>query len=80
MPGARILETTFGEVPLDLIFDDQMSKAMAGLRERNNLLMPYSAPPANREFATWAFRSETEWSFNDLQRAVEHLPKGISGQ
>jgi G3E family GTPase len=77
VPRARILETTFGEVPLDLIFDDQMSKAMDSLRERNNLLMPYSAPPANREFATWTFRSEAEWSFNALQRAVEHLPKGI---
>ena len=62
---------------LDLIFDDQMSKAMAGLRERNNLLTPYSAPPTNGEFATWTFRSQAEWSFNALQRAVEHLPKGI---
>jgi G3E family GTPase len=77
VPRARILETTFGEVPLDLIFDDQMSKAMAGLRERNNLLTPYSAPPTNGEFATWTFRSQAEWSFNALQRAVEHLPKGI---
>ena len=77
VPGARILETTFGEVPLDLIFDDQMSKAMDSLRERNNLLTPYSAPPTNGEFATWTFRSEAEWSFNALQRAVEHLPKGI---
>ena len=77
VPRARILETTFGEVPLDLIFDDQMSKAMDGLRERNNLLTPYSAPPTNGEFATWTFRSQAEWSFNALQRAVEHLPKGI---
>jgi len=77
VPRARILETTFGEVPLDLIFDDQMSKAMAGLREPNNLFMPYSASPAHGEFATWTFRSQAEWSFNALQRAVEHLPKGI---
>jgi len=77
VPRARILETTFGEVPLDLIFDDQMSKAMDSLRERNNLLTPYSAPPTNGEFATWTFRSQAEWSFNALQRAVEHLPKGI---
>ena len=77
VPRARILETTFGEVPLDLIFDDQMSRAVAGLRERNNLLMPYSAPPTNGEFATWTFRSQAEWSFNALHRAVEHLPRGI---
>ena len=77
VPRACILETTFGEVPLDLIFDDQMSKAMDSLRERNNLLTPYSAPPTNGEFATWTFRSQAEWSFNALQRAVEHLPKGI---
>jgi G3E family GTPase len=77
VPRACILETTFGEVSLDLIFDDQMSKAMDSLRERNNLLTPYSAPPTNGEFATWTFRSQAEWSFNALQRAVEHLPKGI---
>jgi len=77
VPRARILETTFGEVPLDLIFDDQMSRAVAGLREGNNLLTPHRAPPTNGEFATWTFRSQAEWSFNALQRAVEHLPKGI---
>lgn len=77
VPRARILKTTFGEVPLDLIFDDQMSRAVAGLRERNNLLTPHSAPATNGEFDTWTFRSQAEWSFNALQRAVEHLPKGI---
>jgi len=77
VPRARILETTFGEVPLDLIFDDQMSRAVAGLRERNNLLTPHSAPATNGEFDTWTFRSQAEWSFNALQRAVDHLPKGI---
>ena len=64
-------------MPLDLIFDDQMSRAVAGLRERNNLLTPHSAPATNGEFDTWTFRSQAEWSFNALQRAVEHLPKGI---
>ena len=77
VPRARIWETTFGEVPLDLIFDDQMSRAMESLREKNKLLTPHNAHHHGEEFATWTFRSQAEWSFNALQRAVEHLPKGI---
>jgi G3E family GTPase len=77
VPRARILETTFGKVPLDLIFDDQMSRAMESLRGKNKILTPHNAPDHGGEFATWTFRSEAEWSFSALQRAVEHLPKGI---
>ena len=77
VPRACILETTFGEVPLDLIFDDQMSRAMESLREKNKLLTPHHEHHHDQEFATWTFRSQAEWSFNALQRAVEHLPLGI---
>ena len=77
VPRACILETTFGEVPLDLIFDDQMSRAMESLREKNKLLTPHHEYHHDQEFATWTFRSQAEWSFNALQRAVEHLPVGI---
>ena len=77
VPRACILETTFGEVPLDLIFDDQMSRAMESLREKNKLLTPHREHHHDQEFATWTFRSQAEWSFNALQRAVEHLPVGI---
>jgi len=50
--SARIWETTFGEVPLDLIFDDQMSEAMAGLQERNKLMTPNNAHDHGGESAT----------------------------
>ncbi len=78
VPRARILETTFGVVPLELIFDDQMSRAMeSSLREKNKLLTPHQEHHHDQEFATWTFRSQAKWSFNALQRAVEHLPQGI---
>ena len=77
VPRACIWETTFGEVPLDLIFDDQMSRVMESLQEKNKLLTPHQEHHHDQEFATWTFRSQAEWSFNALQRAVEHLPKGI---
>jgi G3E family GTPase len=77
VPRACIWETTFGEVPLDLIFDDQMSRVMENLRGKNKLLTPHHEHHHDQEFATWTFRSQAEWSFNALQRAVEHLPKGI---
>ncbi|MBW1872174.1 MAG: GTP-binding protein [Deltaproteobacteria bacterium] len=77
VPRARIWETTFGEVPLDLIFDDQMSRAMESLLGKNKILTPHNAHDHGGEFATWTFRSKAKWSFNALQRAVEHLPQGI---
>ena len=91
VPRARILETSFGEVPLDLIFDDQMSWAMESIEERNKILTRHNeqhndeefaqtlpvATQHNKEFANWTFRSDEEWSFNAIQRAVESLPQGI---
>ena len=78
VPRARIWETTFGVVPLELIFDDQMSRAMASsLREKNKLLTPHQEHHHDQEFATWTFRSKAKWSFNAIHRAVEHLPQGI---
>ena len=77
VPRACIWETTFGEVPLDLIFDDQMSRVMENLRGKNKLLTPHHEHHHGEEFATWTFCSQAEWSFNALQLAVEHLPKGI---
>jgi G3E family GTPase len=55
-----------------------MSRAMeSSLREKNKLLTPYQEHHHDQEFATWTFRSQAKWSFNALQRAVEHLPLGI---
>ncbi|MFQ5754728.1 MAG: GTP-binding protein [Acidiferrobacterales bacterium] len=72
-----IVSISFGAVSLELVFDDQMSRAMESLREKNKLLTPHHEHHHDQEFATWTFRSEAEWSFSALQRAVEHLPRGI---
>ena len=77
VPRARIWETTFGAVPLELIFDDQMSRAMESLLEKDKLLTPHQEHRHDQEFATWTFRSQAKWSFNAIHRAVEHLPLGI---
>lgn len=74
---SRIWETTFGAVPLELVFDDQMSRAMESLRENNKLFGPHHEHHHDRDFATWIFRSEAAWSFSALHRAVEQLPRGI---
>jgi len=75
---SRIWETTFGEVPLDLIFDEQTNNAMA---EVSNCHVGQSDPHLQHlhisEFTTWTFRSEEIWSFNALQRAVENLSRDI---
>lgn len=90
VPRARIWETTFGEVPLDLIFNDRASAALAGPR-------PADAPGhgenghhdhdhhdhGNQDqghdvaFEAWSYRSDRAWSFAALQRAVDRLPGGI---
>lgn len=77
VPRARIWETTFGEVPLELIFDDVISRAAESLRENSKPIPTKLAHNHHEEFATWTFRSKAKWSFNAIQRAVEHLPKGI---
>jgi G3E family GTPase len=77
VPRARIWETTFGEVPLDLIFGDRMSRAAENLHWEDPPHTAHHGHSRDGEFATWTFRSKEKWSFNALQRAVEHLPKGI---
>jgi G3E family GTPase len=81
VPQARILETAFGIVPLELIFDDGASAAIADVRD--------GAPTHPRthgdhhehgpdgRFESWSYRSDAAWSFRALERAVTSLPKGI---
>ena len=76
---SRILETTNGEVPLGMIFDDQPNHSMAEVHGHQG------KPPESHghdhahenQFDTWTFTSDEEWSFNALQRAVENLPRDI---
>jgi len=72
---SRIWETSFGEVPLGLIFDDLTNHAMA--RVQSAQAGEHEHQHHDNEFKTWTYCSEASWSFNALQRAVETLPRDI---
>ncbi|MDX2342805.1 MAG: GTP-binding protein [Acidimicrobiia bacterium] len=76
---SRIWETTYGEVPLDLILDDQPSHAMAEVQDHHgkSAMSHGHNHGHDRQFDTWTLSSDEEWSFNALQRAVENLPRDI---
>jgi G3E family GTPase len=72
---SRIWETSFGVVPLELIFGDRLSQALDGVcgdKQAHD-----EADHLEATFETWTFRSDELWSFNALQRVVEDLPNGI---
>jgi len=77
VPRARIFETTFGAIPVDLLFDHDASAAItpvAALAESDQS----NSARHRREFAAWSYRSDDKaFSFNAMQRIVEHLPIGI---
>jgi G3E family GTPase len=72
---SRIWETSFGEVPLGLIFDDLANRAMAGVQSAQ--AGEHEHQHHDNEFTTWTYCSEASWSFSALQRAVEALPRDI---
>ncbi len=77
---SRIWETSFGVVPLELIFDDRLSQALEGVRgdaEHAKQRVQSEGEHLDETFETWTYRSDQLWSFNALQRVVESLPKGI---
>ena len=71
VPRARIIAAEHGRVPLDLIFDaaHHSAPSPAGTHGHEH---DHSA-----QFEAWSFRSDRAWSFNALQRAMEHLPTDI---
>ena len=74
---SRIWETEFGEVPLELIFDDRTNNAMAHVQKHHDANLGHLEHHHNSEFSTWNFSSDAKWSFNALQRAVEVLSRDI---
>jgi G3E family GTPase len=79
-PRSRIWETSHGVVPLELIFDDQLSQALDGARNGMEHTDEHSHEEGEHlddTFETWTFCSDKLWSFDALQRAVEGLPGGI---
>jgi len=77
VPRARILETSFGEIPLDMIFDDRISEALAALGSESSTGEPVKDHHHEEMFTTWTYRSDEDWSFSALQLAVEHMPRDI---
>jgi G3E family GTPase len=73
-PRSRIWETSRGIVPLDLVFDESFGHALAG---RQPAPTQVRHEDHSRQFAAWVYRSERRWSFNEIQRAVEKLPRDI---
>jgi G3E family GTPase len=74
---SRIWETSYGEVPLDLVFDDPVSSAFAELQNESVMQTHHSDQDHDSKFATWTYRSDAAWSFGALQRAVDKLPRNI---
>jgi len=74
---SRIWETKFGEIPLDLIFDDLKSNAMKQILELSADHSHGQKHSLKNEFDSWIYRSNENWSFNAIQRAVENLPNDI---
>lgn len=76
VPRARIVETTFGTVPVGLLFDSQVNASLAH-RPNGNHASFSPGDDHRHEFETWTYRSEKAFSFSALQHAVEHLPRDI---
>lgn len=74
---SRIWETKFGEIPLELIFDDLKSNAMKQILELSSDNSKSQKHSFKNEFDSWIYRSNENWSFNAIQRAVENLPNDI---
>jgi len=70
---SRIWETSYGMVPPELIFADQVSDAFSHMQNED----AQHHERHDDTFATWIYRSEDEWSFGALHRAVEKLPTEI---
>jgi len=79
VPGARIWETTYGIVPLELIFHEQVSTAMESFRDGSVAATgtEQKSTGDNHNFHTWTFRSDERWSFDALERAMSNLPRDI---
>lgn len=77
VPRARIWETSFGVVPLELVF-----AGPAGYHATDSRRRPPGARGAaerhhDEQFASWTYRGERPWSFAALHRAVEKMPRDI---
>ncbi|MEM8853093.1 MAG: GTP-binding protein [Pseudomonadota bacterium] len=77
VPRARLWDTTFGVVPLDLIFGTPAVRPQQGSGAPHSHHNGDGHADHGTVFDAWSFHSTKAWSFNALQRAMEHLPLGI---
>ncbi len=90
VPRARLLETTHGRVPVEMVFGvnafdatmreldhvDAIDAERGGCRHTGCHHVPLAHSHGDM-FATWTYRTDRPFSFSALQRAVEHLPEDI---
>lgn len=77
VPRARVLETSFAAVPMELLFDHAVSAAAA---ERGQQAGQHEGHRHHHgpSFATWTYRDDRRsFSFDAVHRFVERLPLGI---
>lgn len=90
VPKARLVETTYGRVPLEMVlglgaFDSEVpdrnrekdTHVHRGDRQHGEHDHAEYADDHANMFTTWTYRTERHFSFNAMQRAIEHLPDGI---
>ena len=90
VPRARLLETTHGRVPVEMVFGlnafdpTMLDRDHAGAIHAEDcgcgLTECHHSPLSHNHrdmFATWAYRTDQPFSFSALQRAIEHLPEKI---
>ena len=73
---SRIWETSYGKVPLDLIFDGPVSGVFADMQNEFTVQTDHDENH-DSTFASWTYRSNADWSFGALHRAVDKLPRDI---
>lgn len=73
-PKSRILETTFGKIPLDLVLDSQHREI--GYRLLNPLVN-HSDHAHNNTFSTWHWTSDRMLSLPKLKSVLDNLPETI---
>src|SRR5262249_28590216 len=79
VPRARIWETTYGMLPLELLFNKQFINALDAPRRRapdRQTLAPHGHRPEER-FEAWSYQGGVPWSFQALEQALTTLPRGI---
>lgn len=74
VPGARILETTYGQVPVELFLGDVQT-----IDDRRWTVAPQPSSIVHRRssFESWSYETDQPLRFAAVQRAVQRLPETI---